>query len=90
MAALQNARQVTGRLRSQAARAVRDLAAIETAMGLEEALTDDTKFGTYRLRPHEPIDEDRLHSFLRSARREHPDQELVIAVVARDHEPPTS
>lgn len=84
MAALKGARQVAGRLRSQAQKAVRDLAAIEEAMAVDDALADNTKFGTYRLRPGEPVDERELLSFLRSARREHPEQELVIAVIARE------
>ena len=59
-------------------RAARDLAEYERAQ------TNTDHFGTFRLGPGEPIDERELLSYLRRARREHPKQELVINVLARD------
>lgn len=74
---LQTAGQVVGRLRTQVRRASRDLAV------LDGALKGTERFGTFRLAAGEPIDEHELLSFLRRARRTHPEQELQITVIAR-------
>jgi hypothetical protein len=73
---LRTAGQVVGRLRTQLRRASRDLAVIDEALSGE-------RFGTFRLAAGEPLDEAELLSFLRRARRVHPEQELQITIVAR-------
>lgn len=73
---LQSPLEPVRRLRQAVRRANRDLALIEEA----QQTTD--RFGTYRLAPGEPID-DELLDYLRRARREHPQQVLTIAVTAR-------
>jgi hypothetical protein len=78
--ALKRADEVVRRARTQLRRAARDLTAIQAAL---EATAGD-RFGSFRLAPGEPIDETELLSYLRRARREHPEQVLVIAVQAHD------
>lgn len=65
------------RLRREIRRAARDLAEFEDAHGAIGCS------GVYRLAPGEPADDQLLLDYLRQARADHPDQELVIAVTAK-------
>jgi hypothetical protein len=69
--------EIASGLRKHAQRAARDLAVYERAINHAD------RFGVYRLAAHEDIDEGELLSYLRRARREHPEQALEITVIAR-------
>lgn len=76
---MKNPAEIASGLRKHAQRAARELAAYERA----NANADADRFGVYRLAAGEDIDEDELLSYLRRARREHPEQVLEVTVIAR-------
>lgn len=81
---LKSPQEPVRRLRRALRRAQADLAQIDDA----RRATD--RYGTYRLAPGEPLDDSDLLAYLHRARREHPHQELVIAVTAKAATDPPS